>query len=453
MKQTYFLVLLTALLFGGSTQAQNIVITEISYNPPESGADSTEFIEFYNNGTTTADLSGYEITSGVIYTFPSGIMLAPGDYIVVGVDSLAMVNTYGYVGAYEWTSGGLSNGGESIALKDASGNLMDTLRYDDNAPWPDGTSGAPDPDGSGPTIVLCDPNSDNIDGANWTESTSNAGITVNGNVVYGSPGAADAACMTTPTCPSSFSDSGCGSYTVPSGDETYTVSGVYNDTIPGTNGCDSVMTITVTINMPSTGTDVQTACGSYTWIDGMTYTASNNTATSTLMNSVGCDSVVTLDLTIVTVDNSTSTSAFTITANNTNATYQWIDCDNNNSVIAGETSQSYTASSNGNYAVVVTENSCTDTSSCVSITGIGISENNLLSPVNMYPNPTSGRVFINFSDNENVSFQLFDSVGKLILEENQISETTYTLELNQTGIYFIKVSSMGRQAHYKLIKQ
>ena len=48
----------------------------------------------------------------------------------------------------------------------------------------------------------------------------------------------------------------------------------------------------------NTGTDVITACDSYTWIDGITYTASNNTATYTLTNINGCDSVVTLDLTI-----------------------------------------------------------------------------------------------------------------------------------------------------------
>ena len=48
----------------------------------------------------------------------------------------------------------------------------------------------------------------------------------------------------------------------------------------------------------TTGVDFQTACDSYTWIDGNTYTASNNTATFTLTNAAGCDSIVTLDLTI-----------------------------------------------------------------------------------------------------------------------------------------------------------
>ena len=63
-------------------------------------------------------------------------------------------------------------------------------------------------------------------------------------------------------------------------------------------GCDSVVTLNLTVNYSNTGTDVQTACDSYTWIDGVTYTASNTTATDTLVNAAGCDSIVTLNLTV-----------------------------------------------------------------------------------------------------------------------------------------------------------
>ena len=79
---------------------------------------------------------------------------------------------------------------------------------------------------------------------------------------------------------------------------TYTASGTYTWTGTSANGCDSVVTLNLTINQPTTGIDVQTACGSYTWIDGITYTESNNTATFTLTNEAGCDSVVTLNLTV-----------------------------------------------------------------------------------------------------------------------------------------------------------
>ena len=63
-------------------------------------------------------------------------------------------------------------------------------------------------------------------------------------------------------------------------------------------GCDSLVTLDLTIDNSLLGTDAQSACDSYTWIDGVTYTSSNNTATILLTASGGCDSLVTLDLTI-----------------------------------------------------------------------------------------------------------------------------------------------------------
>ncbi|NQU31870.1 MAG: hypothetical protein HQ521_01435 [Bacteroidetes bacterium] len=90
----------------------------------------------------------------------------------------------------------------------------------------------------------------------------------------------------------------CDSYTSPSGNNTWTTSGNYQDIIPNSCGSDSTITINLTVNYSNTGTDVQTACDSYTWIDGNTYTSSNNTATYTITNQAGCDSLVTLDLTI-----------------------------------------------------------------------------------------------------------------------------------------------------------
>jgi gliding motility-associated-like protein len=67
-------------------------------------------------------------------------------------------------------------------------------------------------------------------------------------------------------------------------------------TIPNAAGADSVITLNLTVNYSNTGTDSQVACDTYTWIDGNTYSADNTTAQFTLINQVGCDSVVTLNL-------------------------------------------------------------------------------------------------------------------------------------------------------------
>ena len=63
-------------------------------------------------------------------------------------------------------------------------------------------------------------------------------------------------------------------------------------------GCDMTTSINVTVNEPTYGTDVQSACDSLTWIDGVTYYESTNDPTFTLTNANGCDSIVTLNLTI-----------------------------------------------------------------------------------------------------------------------------------------------------------
>ena len=88
----------------------------------------------------------------------------------------------------------------------------------------------------------------------------------------------------------------CNSYTWIDGITYTTNNNTATFTLTNQDGCDSVVTLDLTINS-NTGTDVITACNSYTWIDGNTYTADNNTATFTF-NQDGCDSVVTLDLTI-----------------------------------------------------------------------------------------------------------------------------------------------------------
>jgi gliding motility-associated-like protein len=97
---------------------------------------------------------------------------------------------------------------------------------------------------------------------------------------------------------------------------TYTAStNTPSFTLTSAAGCDSVVTLNLTINNVINTTDNQTACNSFTWIDGITYTASTNTPSFTLTSAAGCDSVVTLNLTISnvinTTDNQTACNSFT----------------------------------------------------------------------------------------------------------------------------------------------
>ena len=97
----------------------------------------------------------------------------------------------------------------------------------------------------------------------------------------------------------------CNNYTWIDG-VTYTTSNnSASITIPSSTGCDSVVYLDLIINYDSFQTDVQTSCNSYTWIDGVTYTSSTNTPTFTLTNQNGCDSIISLNLTIYSSSNST----------------------------------------------------------------------------------------------------------------------------------------------------
>lgn len=227
------------------------------------------------------------------------------------------------------------------------------------------------------------------------------------------------------------------------------------------NGCDSIVTLDLTINNSPQSTDVQTACDSYTWIDGNTYTSSTNSVTYNVPggSANGCDSIVTLDLTINSVDVSVTTSAFELTANESNALYQWVDCENNFAAIAGETSQSFTATANGNYAVVVTgANGCTNTSACMAITTISVEENSLVTGLTVSPNPTDGAFSISTNSySGQVNIEVMDLAGKIIFNSAQTIAPNASADIDLSnmanGVYIVNVSDVNETHSIRVVKK
>jgi hypothetical protein len=158
----------------------DIKITEIMYNPPEAGQDLLEYIEIYNNGEGSVNITGWSFT-GVNFVFPE-TTLAPGEYAVSCVNSEAFMSLFGFE-APQWISGGLGNNGENIILSDNLGNVRAEVTYDDGGLWPT------EPDGYGPSLTFCDASMDNNDPAYWSASTKFAGLNADGDAVYGTPGA------------------------------------------------------------------------------------------------------------------------------------------------------------------------------------------------------------------------------------------------------------------------
>jgi hypothetical protein len=205
----------------------------------------------------------------------------------------------------------------------------------------------------------------------------------------------------------------------------------------------------------NTRTDTIQACEQYTWINGKTYTQSSDTAQWIISNYDGCDSIITLKLTINKVnDLSTTVNNSTITANNSNATYVWLNCDKNYSPIAGETSQSFTPTSNGNYAVELTENDCVDTSACVRIANLDITDLLFESGIKLYPNPSSGKIWVDLGKvYPSAEIVISNSKGKILLSETLIAKKVWTIELNEpSGIYLISIRVNNKVVNLRFAK-
>jgi|GEM_PF-988626 len=158
----------------------DVVINEIMYNSPEGGTDTLEFIELYNNDIVIVNLENWYFDQGVTFVFPNYELL-PGEYLVVAYDSLAIANFFG-IEPLEWTSGGLSNGGEDIDLRNATGEVIDYVNYDDAGSWNKAA------DGYGPSLTLIDPSLDNNVGENWYVETFFVDYNAELIGVYGTPG-------------------------------------------------------------------------------------------------------------------------------------------------------------------------------------------------------------------------------------------------------------------------
>ena len=144
-----------------------IVINEINYNSA-SDFDTDDWVELYNNSDSSINISDWQFKDSDdshVFTIPSNTILQDNGLLVLCKDTTSFKSLFpdveNYMGNFDF---GLSGGGELIRLYDQQGQIVDSLNYDDNAPWPE------EPDGNGPTLELINVNLDNALAASWRSS-------------------------------------------------------------------------------------------------------------------------------------------------------------------------------------------------------------------------------------------------------------------------------------------
>ena len=128
----------------------SIIINEIHYNPcSNQGEDfDWEFVEILNIGDIATDIAGYEFynTAGGLdqlgLTFPEGTSIAAGEFIVIVVSDAGNTNYSGNgYQVFQMDQGNFSNSGEALSLRDAFGNVVNAVTYDDAGAWPSAAQG------------------------------------------------------------------------------------------------------------------------------------------------------------------------------------------------------------------------------------------------------------------------------------------------------------------------
>lgn len=218
-----------------------------------------------------------------------------------------------------------------------------------------------------------------------------------------------------------------------------TVINVYTDI----NNEDSTVISTIEILPLITSNQTINLCVGETYSIGTSIYSVNGLYVDTLIALNGCDSIVTtnlivatpLDLTVTT----NSTLNYELVANQTGVGYQWIDCLTGNQLL-NETNQNFIPTANGEYACILNDGLCSDTSECIAINDLGLDDNNTSDFV-LYPNPSQHSFSISANNTTAiVDLTVLDLNGKKCFTNSNYSMGSVLLHSLQPGVYFVKIT-------------
>jgi hypothetical protein len=170
----------------------------------------------------------------------------------------------------------------------------------------------------------------------------------------------------------------------------------------------------------------------------------------TLANRNGCDSFITLNLTIKHISTIVNRSGSALTATEAGAKYQWVQCPSY-ALLPADTMQSFTATNTGNYAVIISSGVCKDTSSCYAVNGMGIAGKSPID-VAIFPNPFADQFTITI--NKNIMMEIYNSLGALIYKDNlKAGHNMIRFTSEPRGLYIVKLfDENGLMEERKIIK-
>lgn len=168
-----------------------------------------------------------------------------------------------------------------------------------------------------------------------------------------------------------------------------------------------------------------------------------------------CDSIVVVHFTsnapnigIIITDSSTLTAA------DSNSTYQWVSCPGFE-IIPGATNQSFTPTTSGQYACIITHNGCTGNTLCYYAYPAGVFENTFSRNMSVYPNPTQGTIVVEFAETiEEITITVTELSGKEISEQTYHNTNHLEMSINAApGIYLMTIQSPQGNAVMRIVRE
>jgi hypothetical protein len=176
----------------------------------------------------------------------------------------------------------------------------------------------------------------------------------------------------------------------------------------------------------------------------------------TWVTAFGCDSIEYVQLSYTVLDSTITLNGTTLTANQSGALYQWLDCGMGMAIIPGATLQSFTPAVNGSYAVMIIKDGFVVISTCMEVSSITVPKHHLVPAVKIHPNPTFGHLIVDTGQRCNkVSLLMLNTAGQMVyfIQNEQVEHVSVSIDHLPAEVYAVVMNLDGVQVTSQIVKQ